>query len=69
MKAQMGSARGRRFVWRLLAEAGLYRTSFHTNGSTVMFNEGKRHIGLLLIGEINDHCPDQFVAMLKENTR
>jgi hypothetical protein len=69
LKWQMGTKQGRRFVWRLLAEAGVYRTSFHTNGSMFACNEGRKQIGLMLIGEINVHCPDSFVLMMKENAK
>lgn len=58
---------GRRVMWRLLSEAGIYRTSFNNSGSVTAFNEGKRHIGLVLVNEINEVAPEQFLAMLKEH--
>ena len=61
----MAHKQGRRFVWRLLAEAGVYRTSF-TGNSTTFFNEGKRNLGLLLVGEIHELTPDAYGLMLKE---
>lgn len=67
IKWLMAHKQGRRIVWRLLGEAGVYRTSFSTNGSVTSFNEGKRQLGLLLVGEINEHCPDAFLMTLKEN--
>lgn len=63
----MADKRGRRIMWRLLAEAGIYRTSFNNSGSVTAFNEGKRQIGLVLIAEINDHAANQFLVMLKEH--
>lgn len=67
VKWLMADKRGRRIMWRLLAEAGIYRTSFNNSGSVTAFNEGKRHIGLVLIGEVNDHAAHQFLVMLKEH--
>lgn len=63
----MSDKRGRRIMWRLLAEAGVYRTSFNNSGSVTAFNEGKRQIGLVLIGEVNEHAANQFLVMLKEH--
>lgn len=64
----MGDARGRRFMWRVLEMAGVYRSSF-TGNSTTFFNEGMRNIGLMLIGEIHAIAPDAYAQMLKENRR
>lgn len=63
----MAGKQGRRLMWRLLAEAGVYRTSFNNSGSVTAFNEGKRQIGLILLGEVNDHAAQQFFVMLKEH--
>lgn len=62
----MGDARGRRFMWRMLEMAGVYRSSF-TGNSTTFFNEGQRNIGLMLVAEIHDTTPDAYALMLKEN--
>lgn len=64
----MGHKPGRRFVRRLLERTGVYRTSFHTSGSVMSFNEGQRNVGLGLVAEIQEHAPDQFLLMLKEQT-
>lgn len=62
----MGSASGRRFVWRILETAGLYRSSF-TGNSETFFREGMRNIGLQLVGQIHSVCPDQYAIMVKES--
>lgn len=64
----LGHPSGRRFMWRLLDEAGVYRTSFNNSGSVTAFNEGKRQIGLVFLAEIMAVAPQQFTAMLKERT-
>ena len=66
LKYVMSNKRGRRFVWRLLDRAGIYRSSF-TGNSTTFFNEGQRNIGLMLVAEIHDACPEQYTLMVKEN--
>lgn len=63
----MGDKRGRRFIWRLLDKAGVYRSSF-TGNSNTFFLEGQRNMGLMIMDEIHSNCPDLYVVMLKENS-
>lgn len=65
LKWIMSNKRGRRFIWRLLSTAGIYRTSF-TGNSTTFFNEGMRNLGLMILQEIHEVCPDQYAEMVKE---
>lgn len=58
---------GKRFIWNLLGECGVFKTSFDNSGSVVYFNEGKRHIGLKLLGEITEHFPNALIDMMKNN--
>lgn len=67
LKWFMGSKQGRRLMWRLLAQAGVYRTSFVApNAMQVSFLEGQRTIGLEWLGEIMEHCPESFHQMTME---
>jgi hypothetical protein len=66
-KWQMGSKQGREYMYGLLARAGIYLTSFTSNGALTSFNEGQRFVGLYYVDLINAHCLDEFVMMLKEN--
>lgn len=61
----MSTNSGRRFVWDLLGETGLYQTSF-TGNSETFFKEGKRQIGLLLLARITALAPEEYMAMIKE---
>ena len=61
----MKQKQGRRFIWRLLERCGNYRTSFRVNNE-MAFLEGQRNIGLILIGEIHEICPEQYPLMIKE---
>ena len=65
LKWIMENRRGRRFVWRLLSKAGIYRSSF-TGNSTTFFQEGMRNIGLMIVHDIHEVCPDQYSVMVKE---
>lgn len=57
---------GRRFLWRLLEGAGVFQQTY-TGNSETFFKEGRRSMGLFVLGEIMEIVPDTFVKMLKEN--
>ena len=58
--------RGRRIMWRLLSEAGVYRQSYLGSTEEMVFREGQRSIGLLLLDDINRLAPERYHAMVKE---
>lgn len=64
----LGSVQGRRFLWRLLSVCHVFKTSF-TGNSTTFFNEGKRDIGLRILGDINEASPDGYLEMMKESKK
>jgi len=64
----MNEERGRRFVWRLLEQAGVFRSSF-TGNSETYFREGMRNMGLSIISQIHEHAPEFYQVMLMENQR
>lgn len=66
LKWLMAHPQGRRFVSRLLEEAGVNRTSFNHSGSVMAFAEGKRHIGLFLTAEVLQASPEGYFKLLKE---
>jgi len=61
----MSSESGRRFLWELLGDTGLYRTTFTGNSETFL-NEGKRQIGLMLLAQITSVAPKEYMAMIEE---
>lgn len=66
LKWLMSDKRGRRFVHRLLAKAGVFRTSFDGTAESTFFREGERNVGLLFLADINDHAGEEYLLMLKE---
>ncbi|UOF81038.1 endopeptidase [Caudoviricetes sp.] len=66
VKWLMGSKRGRRIIWRLLDQAGVFRLSFNTNAMTMAFAEGNRNYGLRLLAMVHSLCPELYPTMLKE---
>lgn len=65
VKSLMEEYAGRRFMWRLLDKAGVFRSSF-TGNSETFFKEGMRNIGLMYMGMINETCPELYHLMVTE---
>lgn len=57
---------GRAFVWEVLTLCGIYRSSYTGNETGTIFAEGRRSIGLELLGEINAVRPHAHVQMMDE---
>ncbi len=55
---------GRRWVWRVLSDCGVFKSSF-TGNSTTFFNEGRRDIGLRILADVMEANPDAYVQMAK----
>lgn len=64
----MSDKRGRRFIWRMLENTGVYRSSF-TGNSETFFREGARNVGLKLISDIHEFAPDAYPLMLEEQRK
>src|SRR5688500_7287909 len=58
----------RRFAWRLLREAGVYRSSYAPGdeGRAMARAEGQREIGLWFMQEVTAICPEAYELMLAE---
>jgi hypothetical protein len=65
LKWLMDDPRGRRIVWRMLEQTGVFRSSF-TGNSETYFREGQRNIGLKLLADLHEHTPDAYIAMIQE---
>lgn len=62
-RAVMASHEGRRFVWYLLEQFGIYRTSYSREALAMAYNEGRRSAGLQLMDIVSIYCPEQYVKM------
>lgn len=67
LKLIMSSVEGRRVIWRTLERSGLYKTSFTGNSNSTCFNEGSRNIGLWLLSDLMEACPDLYLTALTES--
>jgi hypothetical protein len=62
----MASIDGREWMFELLELCHVYQTSFSPNALWMAKAEGERTVGLMLIGQIQVSCPEQYLQMMKE---
>jgi len=63
----LSSQEGRRFLYRLLGDCGVWRSSFNTNALAMAFSEGQRNVGLLLQARLIKADARHFQLMLEEH--
>lgn len=68
LKWLLGSKRGRRIVWRLLEQSGVFRSSFNPIAMQMAFNEGYRNYGNTILALIHEHYPEYYPLMMKESS-
>lgn len=57
---------GRRYLWTLLCECGVFTSSFDPEALMMARNEGERNVGLRLFAEINEVDPAMYHTMAIE---
>lgn len=65
----MSNEKGRRFIWSLLEEGGVFKSTFAIEPQLAAHNEGKRDMALRLLVHIQQDAPDKYLIMLKERLR
>lgn len=66
LRSVVDTRAGRRVLWRYMSIAGIYRSSFADKSETTAFNEGRRIIGLTIMGDITNAKPDVLIQMMLE---
>lgn len=67
LKWLMRNRQGRRITWRLLEQSGVFRLSFNTNAMQMAFAEGNRNFGNRTLSLLQQHAPELYLTMVKEN--
>lgn len=63
----MSEYAGRRFIWKLLTKAGVFRTTYVAGSfDLTAMQEGRRSMGLELMAEIHQLDPSYYLSMAKE---
>lgn len=66
LKKVLSAPEGRRFLWRVMGEAGIFRTSATGQTNTTFVNEGRRQIGLMILADIMEAKAEAFTQMQRE---
>lgn len=66
LQAVLGSPAGRRFVMRLITQAGLYGSSYAESPTATAFNEGRRSVAIAIVGEAQRVAPSLYAHALRE---
>jgi len=67
LKKVLSFAEGRRLVWRLMDEAGVFRTAFSPSNNQAFFNLGYQNMGLMLWSDLNTVAPERYPQMQREH--
>ena len=67
LAATFETYQGRRFIWWILSQAGLYQDAFTQNALVTARNCGRQELGRELLGRVLKIDPDAYIKMMKEN--
>lgn len=63
----VSTPQGRRVMWKLLSDAGVFRSVFSGDALVMAYNEGNRVAGLKLLVKLMNDAPKAHEMMMKEN--
>lgn len=68
IKVVLSTKEGRRFIWRFLQDAGIFRNCASFESTTRTFwSEGRREFALRYFNDILECCGDDYLKMAREN--
>ncbi len=62
----MSTTQGREWLWGLLESCHIFAQTFTSDPLATAFAEGRRNIGLAILGDIMFACPDQYITAARE---
>lgn len=66
IRAVMNMESGRRFMSKLLGKARIFESTYAGSTNDTMFAEGGRNLGLFILSEIDEACPERTIEMMRE---
>ena len=60
---------GRRFLWRMMKMAGIYEEAGSLEAAFLAYREGRRGLGLSVLGDIMESNPKAFLEMMQEASK
>lgn len=64
----MDTVEGRRYMCKLIEFCGVFK-AYTGVDNRIYFYEGQRNVGLKLIADINESCPELYFKMISENKK
>lgn len=68
VRAVLATTQGKELLWEIMSMCGIYNNTFTGNSST-FFAEGKRAIGLEILGLLSDADPTAYARMQLERSK
>ena len=65
----MNQPEGRAIVWWLLEMCAVFDSAFDTNALIMARTAGRKELGGIIWGMINETCPEQYVKMAIEQNK
>jgi hypothetical protein len=62
----MASIDGREWMFYLLEICNIHDSNFASDAMLMAFWEGKRHVGMQIMKQLQIVCPEQYLQMMKE---
>lgn len=66
MRFLISNAHGRRILWKIISQCGVYKRVADNSGSWTYFNDGARSIGLNLISEILEADSEGYIKLQQD---
>lgn len=67
LKAVLSTPAGRRFVWHLTnIKCGVLAQSYTGDAEQAVYREGRRSVGLDVLGDAQELCPPEYLTMFTE---
>lgn len=69
MRFLLGTAQGRRFVWRLLRHCRVFNSVFNNSGSVTYYHSGMQDVGHFIQAEVIEAKKEAYFEMMRENEK
>lgn len=66
MKFLISNPHGRRILWKIISQCGVYKRVADNSGSWTYFNDGSRSVGLNLIADIVEADPEGYIKLQQD---
>jgi hypothetical protein len=67
MAAIVSMPEGRKWIWELLTELGVFSNPFSADGLVMAFKCGEQNVGQRIFADVLEASPDAYLTMVKES--